>query len=114
MRLAIGGCLMDAHRVGEGGIENIIEADGKLVDNRGKSHLFILNYQGYEAQKIPLPDRGAMPVPTIADVNRNGTMEIIVSLKVGVVGERQVLVYEVPGSDDNYLPWPTGRVTVFA
>lgn len=74
-----------------------------------KSHLFILNYQGYEAKKIPLPDRGAMPVPTIADANRNGTMEIIVSLKDAVVGERQVLVYEVPGSDNKYLPWPTGR-----
>jgi len=59
--------------------------------------------------QIPLPDRGAMPVPTVADVDGDGTLEIVVSLKDGVDRERQVLVYSVPGSGTKCLPWPTGR-----
>jgi len=59
--------------------------------------------------KVPLPGRGAMPVPTIADVNRDGTLDIVVSLKNGEDGVRSALVYRVPGSSTNCLPWPTGR-----
>jgi hypothetical protein len=62
--------------------------------------------------EIPLPDRGAMPVPTIADVDNDGELEIVVSLKDAVDKERQVLVYTVPGSATNCLPWPTGRANL--
>ena len=74
-----------------------------------KSHLFILNAQGQQVYKISLPERGSMPVPTLADVDGDGTLEIVVSLKDGVDRQRQVLVYRVPGSDTRCLPWPTGR-----
>ena len=50
-----------------------------------------------------------MPVPTIADVDGDGTVEIIVSLKDGEDRVQQVLVYTVSGSRDNCLLWPTGR-----
>jgi hypothetical protein len=50
-----------------------------------------------------------MPVPTIADIDADGELEIIVSLNDGIDRERQVLVYTVPGSATNCLPWPTGR-----
>jgi hypothetical protein len=75
----------------------------------GVSHLFILNSTGVLQAKVPLPGRGAMPVPTIADVNRDGTLDIVVSLKNGEDGVRSALVYRVPGSSTNCLPWPTGR-----
>ena len=75
----------------------------------GGGALFILDAGGALLHELALPDRGAMPVPTVADVDGDGTLEIVVSLKDGVDGERQVLVYEVPGSRDNCLPWPTGR-----
>jgi hypothetical protein len=71
--------------------------------------LFVLAANGEILHQIPLPDRGAMPVPTIADVDGDGTLEIVVSLKDGVDGVRQVLVYSVPGSGTGCLPWPTGR-----
>ncbi len=77
--------------------------------DENKSALIILSQAGDELYSIPLPGRGAMPVPTVADANGNGTMEVIVSLKDGETNVRQVLVYEIPGSDDGYLPWPTGR-----
>lgn len=75
----------------------------------GESALFILSANGAILHQIPLPDRGAMPVPTVADVDGDGTLEIIVSLKDGVDRERQVLVYSVPDSGTLCMPWPTGR-----
>ncbi|HMA93505.1 MAG TPA: VCBS repeat-containing protein [Polyangiaceae bacterium] len=73
------------------------------------SELFIMAANGSVLHRIALPDRGAMPVPTIADVDGDGTLEIVVSLKDGVDKERQVLVYSVPGSGTKCMPWPTGR-----
>lgn len=77
-----------------------------------KSHLVILDANGDERHRIALPERGAMPVPTIADVDDNGTLEIVVSLKDGVDHERQVLVYSVATSQTNCMPWPTGRANL--
>jgi hypothetical protein len=77
----------------------------------GAGALFVLGPNGALQHQIPLPDRGAMPVPTVADVDDNGdgTLEIVVSLKDAVDHVRQLLVYTVPGSAENCLPWPTGR-----
>jgi len=73
------------------------------------SALFILGANGALLQQVPLPDRGAMPVPTVADIDGDGVLEIVVSLKDAVDKVRQVLVYSVPGSGTKCLPWPTGR-----
>lgn len=77
-----------------------------------KSHLFVVDAAGNLAHKLPLPKRGAMPVPTIADADGDGTLEIVVSLKDGEDKQRQVLVYRVEGSKDNCLLWPTGRANL--
>lgn len=74
-----------------------------------KGELVILDANGNEQHKLALPERGAMPVPTIADVDLDGSLEIVVSLKDGVDRERQVLVYNVASSKTNCMPWPTGR-----
>ena len=68
-----------------------------------------LDSGGNELYKLPLPGRGAMPVPTIADANGDGQLEIAVSLKDGEDDVRQLQVYSVAGSADNCLLWPTGR-----
>jgi hypothetical protein len=73
------------------------------------SALFILGANGALLQQVALPDRGAMPVPTIADIDGDGRLEIVVSLKDAVDKQRQVLVYAVPASGTKCLPWPTGR-----
>jgi hypothetical protein len=77
--------------------------------DEGVSELVVLAANGAVVHRLPLPERGAMPVPTLADVDLDGDIEIVVSLKDGVDRERQVLVYSVPGSADNCLLWPTGR-----
>jgi len=74
-----------------------------------KSALYILDAGGNLQQQTALPRRGAMPVPTLADVNGDGSVEIVVSLKDAVDKVESVRVYTVSGSATNCLPWPTGR-----
>ncbi|OQX99936.1 MAG: hypothetical protein B6I20_09480 [Bacteroidetes bacterium 4572_117] len=73
------------------------------------SNLFILGADGKKQWQIALPKRGAMPVPTIADVDGDNQLEIIVSLKDGEDKLRMVQVYTVAGASKNSLLWPTGR-----
>jgi hypothetical protein len=75
----------------------------------GVSALYVLDSLGEEQHRVPLPDRGGMPVPTIADIDGDGVLEILVSLKDGEDRERAVVVYRVPGSANGCLLWPTGR-----
>jgi hypothetical protein len=77
--------------------------------DEGKSNLFVLDAGGNNLWTIPLPRRGAMAVPTLADVDGEGSVEIIVSLKDAEDMVESLLVYTVPGSADNCLTWPTGR-----
>jgi hypothetical protein len=75
----------------------------------GAGALFVLGAQGAMQHKIALPGRGSMAVPTVADVDGNGTLEIVVNLKDGEDKVRSGLVFTVPGSAANCRPWPTGR-----
>ncbi len=85
----------------------IIFASYSILDNQ--SHLFILDAFGRCIHKLPLPKRGAMAVPTIADVTGDGQLEIVVSLKDAEDKKRMAQVYTVKGSSNNCMPWYTGR-----
>jgi hypothetical protein len=50
-----------------------------------------------------------MAVPTIADADGDGLLELVVSLKGGADRAPQTLIFRVPGSAANCLAWPTGR-----
>ncbi|HKA90568.1 MAG TPA: VCBS repeat-containing protein [Haliangiales bacterium] len=73
-----------------------------------QSALYVLDARGQLEHRVDLPGRGAMAVPTIADVDRNGTLDIVVSLK-DASGQAAAYVYSVPGSATGCLLWPTGR-----
>jgi hypothetical protein len=74
-----------------------------------QSALFVLAATGEELHRVSLPMRGSMAVPTIADVDGDGDLEIVVDLKDGEDRARSALVFTVPGSGTACLPWPTGR-----
>jgi hypothetical protein len=76
------------------------------------SALYIVGADGAMQHRIALPRRGAMSVPTLADVDSNGTVEIVVSLKDGEDRMRNALIYTVPGSHAGCLLWPTGRANL--
>ena len=71
--------------------------------------LVILSARGLPLHRVPLPRRGAMPVPTLGDVDNDGVVDIVVSLKDAEDKVESVQIYRVPGSAMNCLPWPTGR-----
>ena len=104
--LVLTGGVLAADLSGDG-VPEIIFTTYSPDPNKGA--LVILDATGTQLHQIPLPGRGAMPVPTIADTNNDGAVEIIVSLKGGEDKGPMVQVYKVPGAGNNCLPWPTGR-----
>lgn len=73
-----------------------------------KGALVILNHLGAELAKVPLPGRGSMAAPTLADLDGDGELEAIVSLK-DTSSQGGVQIYALPGSKTHLVPWPTGR-----
>jgi hypothetical protein len=74
------------------------------------AHLVILNNNGVELQRVELFGRGSMAPPTIDDLDGDGELEIIVSLKDTLGGgEGGVQIWDVAGSATNCLLWGTGR-----
>lgn len=92
------------------GSPEIVLATYSPDDGGGK--LFVLGATGAVLHALPLPKRGAMAVPTIADVDGDGSLEIVVSLKDAEPGGESVHIYAVPGSKNNCMPWPTGRANL--
>ena len=74
------------------------------------SHLIVLDSDGNQLHKIALTKRGSMSVPTLADIDDDGTIEIVVSLKDRLdYVSGGVQVYNVSSAKTGYIPWPTGR-----
>lgn len=73
-----------------------------------QSALFVLSAGGEILHEVPLSGRGAMPVPTAADLDGDGALEILVSLKDSR-DDVELEAYSVESSGENCLLWPTGR-----
>ncbi|MBU1537203.1 VCBS repeat-containing protein, partial [Myxococcota bacterium] len=74
------------------------------------SHLVVLSAQGTVLYEIPVAGRGDMSVPTVADVDGDGALEIVLSLKDTLGGgDGGVQIFDVSTAQPNCMPWPTGR-----
>jgi len=74
------------------------------------SHLVILDARGHELHKIKIDQRGSMSPPTLADIDGDDILEILISLKDPVSSKLGgVQIWDVPSARIGALPWPTGR-----
>jgi hypothetical protein len=74
------------------------------------AHLVILASNGVQQHRVELFGRGSMAAPTVADVDGDGDVEIVISLKDSLgSGKGGVQIWDVADSADNCLLWPTGR-----
>jgi hypothetical protein len=78
----------------------------------GGHELVILDAGGNRVHGVPLPARGSMAVPTIADLEGDGQLELVVALKDAEDRVESARLYTVPGSSSNCLLWPTGRANL--
>lgn len=91
------------------GTPELIFGTYALGANSGR--LVVLSNTGAPLFDVPLPNQGTngngigVPAaPTIADLDGDGALEIVV-----VTFDHGMDVFTVPGSGDNCLLWPTGR-----
>lgn len=94
---------------GDGRAEVIFGSWPRKGGNRvGKLH--ILNYLGQPLHEVNLPAplsgdwNGALGAPTIANIDGDADLEVV----LGTVGSG-VVAYDLPGTANGRLVWPTGR-----
>lgn len=73
-------------------------------------HLLVLDAAGHELHRVPLAGRGTMAAPTIADLDGDHDLELVISLKDTLGGAQGgVQIWNLPGSSDGCVLWGTGR-----
>jgi hypothetical protein len=74
------------------------------------AHLIVLDAGGNLLHRLELPGRGSMAAPSVGDLDGDGQLELVISLKDSLgAGEGGVQIWDLPGSTTNCAPWPTGR-----
>jgi hypothetical protein len=91
------------------GVPEIVLGTYSLAQNGGR--LVVLDNTGRELYDLTLENQGksgngiGVPAaPSVADLDGDGTLEIVL-----VTFDHGVDVYNVPGSGTGCVPWPTGR-----
>ncbi len=97
---------------GDGSPEIIFStfASGEPREPETPAHLVILDAGGNLLHQVELFGRGSMAPPSIADLEGDGQLELVISLKDSLGGQQGgVQIWDLPGSSANCLLWPTGR-----
>jgi hypothetical protein len=77
----------------------------------GLSALVILSSFGMLLHRISIEGRGSMAAPTLDDVDGDGVIEIVLSLKDAIEPPHRggVQIWDVASARKGSLDWPTGR-----
>ncbi len=74
------------------------------------SEMIILDAEGTLVHAVAIAGRGSMSPPTLDDIDGNGELEIVVSLKdILGGGKGGVQIWDIAGADTSKRDWPTGR-----
>ena len=74
------------------------------------AYVIILSIDGQELQRAELFGRGSMAPPSIADIDGDAELEMVISLKDTLgSGQGGVQIWDLPGSAPNCVLWGTGR-----
>ncbi|HVY47571.1 MAG TPA: VCBS repeat-containing protein, partial [Minicystis sp.] len=74
------------------------------------AHLVILDAGGNELQKVEIFGRGSMAAPSVGDLDGDGHLELVISLKDTLgAGAGGVQIWDLPGARSNCVLWGTGR-----
>lgn len=85
-------------------------SSGEPREPEAPAHLVVLDAGGNQLFEIELFGRGSMAPPSIADLDGDGQLELVVSLKDSLGGdEGGVQIWDLPGSATNCALWTTGR-----
>jgi hypothetical protein len=85
-------------------------ASGAPREPETPAHLIVLDRDGGELHKVELFGRGSMAPPSVADLDGDGALELVVSLKDTLGGgQGGVQIWDLPGASDNCVLWGTGR-----
>lgn len=85
-------------------------AGGEPKEPGAPAHLIVLDAGGNELHRIELSLRGSMAAPSVGDLDGDGQLELVISLKDSLgAGEGGVQIWDLPGSAANCVLWGTGR-----
>ncbi len=74
------------------------------------AHLIVLDGGGNEREKIEIFGRGSMAAPAVGDLDGDGRLELVLSLKDALGGgQGGVQIWDLPGASTNCILWGTGR-----
>jgi len=93
---------------GDGDAEVVFTTWTQIGSNQG-GDLFVVDALGNELFRVALPRStqswdGALAAPTIAQLDGDASLEVVVN-----TAHTGLLAYEIPGSANARLLWPTGR-----
>jgi hypothetical protein len=102
--------IADLNRDGSPEIVFTTYSSGEPREPDTPAHLVVLDAGGNELHRVELSGRGSMAAPSVANLDGDAELELVISLKDSLGGsDGGVQIWDLPGSADHCVLWGTGR-----